>query len=651
MKLLVTRPALDAGPLADLLTADGHTVLLDPLLAIRFREAAALDLDGVTGLLFTSGNGVRAFAALSDRRDLAVYAVGDRTATIAHEQGFAQIESADGDVAALAALVTARRQPGDGILLHVTGNAVAGDLAQRLDAAGFTLRRATLYAAEPAAELAPETQAALADGTLDGVLLFSPRTARQFTTLVHLSGLGAERLAAWCLSPAVAEALGDLKLAHVHVAAEPTQAALLSLVPSARPSPSRPKEEFLSEAPVDQTIEPTPEAPPPTPPKRHSRAMPLILGGAAILIAAGGIAVMTPFVKDRLIAAGLMKAGPTATASSDAGSPPPAEAPATPAPVQAAAEPPAPTPDQTSAPSPGPSETAASTPAPVNPGAIAPTNPVYASAEPARDSGLAARLDADEARIDHLQSAADSVGALQQKLAALDAKPTVDPASLQALAAELQRLSTSLGEAGSRIAKLEAQVQQQATAQRNEKATVLALAELKDRLAGSGPFDGPVAVLKAAAGDDPATAPSLAILDKFAAHGVTGRATLAIELDGLPAAINQPAAPPADAGLWQRIEARAEKLVTIRRVDDGSGADKLPPGPDRSLAIAAAALKSGDLAGAVEAMKDLDGRAAEVAKPWLTAAGDRLAVEQAVDRLTAAATQRLQAPADQGAAQ
>ena len=649
MKLLVTRPALDAGPLADLLTADGHTVLLDPLLAIRFREAAALDLDGVTGLLFTSGNGVRAFATLSDRRDLAVYAVGDRTATLAREQGFAQIESADGDVAALATLVAARRQPGDGTLLHVTGNEVAGDLAQRLDAAGFTLRRATLYAAEPATALAPETRAALADGTLDGVLLFSPRTARQFTTLIRLSGLGAEPLSAWCLSPAVAEALGDLELAHIHVAAEPTQAALLSLVPSARPSPSRPKEEFLSEAPVDQTIEPTPEAPPPAPPKRHSRAMPLILGGAAILIAAGGIAVMTPFVKDRLIAAGLMKAGPTATASSTAGSPPPAEAPPTPAPVQAAAEPPTPTPDQPPAPS--PSETAAGTPAPANPGAIPPTNPVYASAEPARDSGLAARLDADEARIDHLQSAADSVGALQQKLAALDAKPTVDPASLQALAAELQRLSASLGEAGSRIAKLEAQVQQQATAQRNEKATVLALAELKDRLAGSGPFDGPVAVLKAAAGDDPATAPSLAILDKFAAHGVTGRATLAIELDGLPAAINQPTAPPADAGLWQRIEARAEKLVTIRRVDDGSGADKLPPGPDRSLAIATAALKSGDLAGAVEAVKGLDGRAAEIAGPWLAAAGDRLAVEQAVDRLTAAATQRLQAPANQGAAQ
>ena len=648
MKLLVTRPALDAGPLADRLTADGHTVLLDPLLAIRFRETAALDLDGVTGLLFTSGNGVRAFAARSERRDLAVYAVGDRTATVARERGFTRIESADGDVAALAALVVAHRQPGDGTLVHVTGSAVAGDLAQRLEAAGFTLRRATLYDAEPATELTPETRAALADGTLDGVLLFSPRTAGQFASLVRQSGLSTAAVSAWCLSPAVADALDNLALAHTHVAAEPTQAALLSLVPPAHPGSRRPQEEFLTEAPADRTIEPTPEAPPPPSPptpKPHSRAMPLLLAGAAILVAAGAIAVLTPSVKQRLVAAGLISAAPTAAPAPSAPPAEPTPAPAPP-PVQAAAEPPAPAPDQP--PSPSPSETAASVPG--NPGAIAPTSPVYAPTDPARDSGLAARLEADEARLDQLQSAADkaggltdTVGGLQQQLATLAAKPAVDPASVQAMAADLQRLSASLGDSAARIAKLEAQVQQQATTQRNEKATVLALAELKDRLAGSGPFDGPVAVLKAAAGDDPASAPSLAILDKFAARGVTGRATLAAELDGLPAAINQPEAPSADAGLWQRIEARAEKLVTVRRIDDGSGAEKLPAGPDRSLAIGAAALKSGDLAGAVAAVQGLDGRAAEIAKPWLAEAGDRLAVEQAVDRLTAAATQRLQA--------
>ncbi|HLZ66986.1 MAG TPA: mitofilin family membrane protein, partial [Aliidongia sp.] len=120
-------------------------------------------------------------------------------------------------------------------------------------------------------------------------------------------------------------------------------------------------------------------------------------------------------------------------------------------------------------------------------------------------------------------------------------------------------------------------------------------------------------------------------------------AKLAEELDGLPAAINQPLPPAADANLWQRIEARAQKLVSVRRIDDGGGAGKLPPGPDHSLAVASAALRSGDLAGAVQAVQGLDGHAAAVAGPWLAAANDRLAVEDATNRLATLATQRLQA--------
>jgi uroporphyrinogen-III synthase len=625
MKLLVTRPALDAGPLADLLAAAGHTVLLEPLLTIRFRDAAALALDDATGLLFTSANGVRAFAALSDRRDIPVFAVGDRTAAVAREQGFAQVGSADGDVAALAALVIAKRRPADGPLLHVAGSEVAGDLAERLEAAGFTVRRAVLYDAEPVTELSPETRAALAAGTLDGVLLFSPRTARQFAALMRQSGLRADGLVAWCLSPAVADALDDLPRADTRVAAEPTQAALLSLIP-----PVRPKETVLPKAPAKKDAPPvettdfeTPAAGPPdgdagdtrpvaTPAataKPHRRLVPVIASAVVILIAAGAIAIFRPQIKDELARIGVTR--PTAAIDT-------AAAPA--AVVEKTPEQPAP-----------PTETASAAPS-VNPGAIAPTNPPYAAVPPA-----AAPAAGDDTR---LQAALDAVSQLQQRLSALEAKPAADPASVQAVTA-------GLADATTRIARLEAQLQQQATAQRTEKAMILALAELKDRLQSSGPFDGPVAVLKAAAGDDPALAPPLGTLDKFAAHGVASRAVLAEELDGLPAAINVPEAPPADADLWQRIEARAEKLVSIRRVDDGSGT-RLPPGPDRSLATAAAALKAGDLAGAVEAVKGLDGHAAAAAQPWLARAEDRLAVEEATDRLTTIATQRLDAAADQG---
>jgi uroporphyrinogen-III synthase len=729
MKLLVTRPALDAGPLSDLLTTAGHTVLLDPLLSVRFRDRSALDLDGATGLLFTSGNGVRAFAALSSRRDIPAYAVGDRTATLARELGFDRIESADGDVAALTALVRAHRKPGDGLLLHVSGHDVAGELAQSLEAAGYAVRRAVLYDAEPAADLAPATRTAIGTGTLDGVLLFSPRTARHFVALMRLSGLSARagRIEAWCLSPAVAEALDGLNLAQIHTAAEPTQAALLSLVPPA------PKEDVLTEAPPPKTtpndktpaikkarVEPTiaaaippaepesePKASPPIepvvtetpstggmapdadfvppfpfempeaeatsatkPPAAKPRRSPIVWIGLVVLVLVGGVAVLEPTIKSWLEDAGYLgtpaaappreaetaspPAGPTLHADGVTGGatiPEPSSGPHT---MMPAHEPAAGAPLR---PPPPVSETQAEAPAPAapaSPEAPVPSSPDAAppSPEPVPGSGFAARLDADEARLDRLQANAapiatvnglqQGVTVLGQRLASLEAKPSADPASVQAVAADLQRVTANLTDAANRIARLEQQVQQQATAQRNEKATVLALAELKDRLAGSGPFDGPVGVLKSAAGDDPAAAPALATLDRFAAQGVASRAKLGEELAGLPAAINQSPPPAADAGIWQRIQARAEKLVTVRRIDDSGNVDNLPPGPDHNLAVATAALRAGDLAGAVQAVQGMDGHAGDVVKPWLAAAKDRLAVEDAVGRLTTLATQRLQ---------
>ncbi|MGB8843887.1 MAG: uroporphyrinogen-III synthase, partial [Aliidongia sp.] len=229
MKLLVTRPATDSAALAALLGAQGHEVLVDPMLEVRPNTAEPPALDGVVGLLFTSANGVRAFSALSERRDVAVYVVGDRTAEAARGAGFSQIESAEGDVEALAGLVAAQCKPEDGALLHISGTVQAGNLAETLSTRGFTVRHTALYEAVPAAELAPATRQAIEDGTLDGVLLYSPRTAKHFAELVIAAELDerARRLQAWCLSRAVADALAPLRLVGIHIAAEPTQAHLL----------------------------------------------------------------------------------------------------------------------------------------------------------------------------------------------------------------------------------------------------------------------------------------------------------------------------------------------------------------------------------------------------------------------------------------
>lgn len=229
MRVLITRPLEDAAPLAAELAARGHEPVIEPLLTIVPRDDASVDLDGVQALAFTSANGVRVFARLSPRRDIAVYAVGDSTAEAARTAGFSHVESAAGDVAALAALIAARLDPEAGALFHGAARRVAGDLGGRLESAGFAVRRAMLYDAEPATAFSPGAEAALGTARIDAVLFFSPRTGETFVRLVSRANLAnaCERCHAICLSRAVAEQVREVPWRAVHIAARPTRAALL----------------------------------------------------------------------------------------------------------------------------------------------------------------------------------------------------------------------------------------------------------------------------------------------------------------------------------------------------------------------------------------------------------------------------------------
>jgi uroporphyrinogen-III synthase len=236
MKALVTRPREDAASLAAALAAQGITPVLEPLLAIRFvadgAEIVAPLLGDAQAVLFTSANGVRAFAAAVPRRDLPVFAVGDATAGAARAAGFAAVASAGGSVEDLAHLVQRHLQPSNGALVHAAAGAVAGDLAGLLGAAGFTMRRAVLYHAAPVQRLSQTTTAMLANGEIALALFFSPRTAATFVRLAAAAGIGAacRQMTAVALSPAVAASLDGLAWRAISVAAAPNEQALLAAV-------------------------------------------------------------------------------------------------------------------------------------------------------------------------------------------------------------------------------------------------------------------------------------------------------------------------------------------------------------------------------------------------------------------------------------
>jgi uroporphyrinogen-III synthase len=230
--LWVTRPAEDASDLASALGSRGYAVVVEPLLVIEHHAGPPLDLAHVQALLATSANGVRALAARSPERRLPLLAVGDATARAARSAGFERVESASGDVVALAELVKRRLNPAQGDVLHVASSEVAGDLAGMLAAAGFGCRRAVLYEAHPAQRLSRELAARIGAGAVDGVLVFSPRTAKTLVRILASEGLASAvvGMSVFCLSGNVARAANALPWRRIVTAAEPTQAALLDVI-------------------------------------------------------------------------------------------------------------------------------------------------------------------------------------------------------------------------------------------------------------------------------------------------------------------------------------------------------------------------------------------------------------------------------------
>lgn len=228
MRILVTRPEQDGQQIAARLALMGHQALLAPLLVPRFDDGPEPDFTGVQAILATSANGIRALARRTARRDLPVFAVGPQTAEEARNAGFGDVRNADGDARTLAAAVPRWTRPESGALLHVCGAEAPGSLADMLRAQGFDLRRAELYAVEAASVLPDDAKAALEAGALDGVLFFSPRSARVFSDLA--AGLPTRALTAFCISPATAAQLAPAAFARVAVAAAPNQAALLALL-------------------------------------------------------------------------------------------------------------------------------------------------------------------------------------------------------------------------------------------------------------------------------------------------------------------------------------------------------------------------------------------------------------------------------------
>jgi uroporphyrinogen-III synthase len=235
VRLLVTRPQPDAERTAAELRTRGHVVVVVPLLRIEPLQHAEIDSGPFDALLVTSANAAAAVAPhprFSQLRVLPVFAVGDRSAQAVRAAGFADVISAQGDVGDLPALVASRLKAGAS-LLYLAGADRSGDLAGVLSGRGFAVKTAVVYRAVPTGASLPAAVAAMA-GAVDGVLHFSRRSSDMFVNAARTGGLQDHVIHGsvhFCMSAQVAEPLIRAGAIDTRVAPEPTEAALLALIP------------------------------------------------------------------------------------------------------------------------------------------------------------------------------------------------------------------------------------------------------------------------------------------------------------------------------------------------------------------------------------------------------------------------------------
>ncbi len=231
-RILLTRPEPGAARTRARLEALGHSVVGDPML--RFKETGApLPRGPFSALAFTSAHGVRALAArpqASALRGLPVFTVGGRTGAQARLAGFAHVIEADGNIEALAALLSARLAPGARIL-HAAGADRAGDLAAMLGRRQIAVALCVLYAMAPAQKLADATRAALIEGRIDTALHYSTRSAQTLLHCVAADGVKEllRALRHLCLSSAIAAPLAAAGCT-VEIAETAEEDALLTLL-------------------------------------------------------------------------------------------------------------------------------------------------------------------------------------------------------------------------------------------------------------------------------------------------------------------------------------------------------------------------------------------------------------------------------------
>jgi len=234
MHLWVTRPIEDAGQLRAQLIARGHQVSLEPLLRVEYTNEDDIELEDAQALIATSRNALRALAGRPEEADckrLPLFVVGRGTAQVAQSMGFETVIEGPSNAGALLGLILNIANVNDGALIHLSAENVAYNLCEELRHLGYHVFQPVLYRTVKVTSLSDTLLRQLHSGSIDGILLFSGRTADAYVEAVNHEEITsiARQMTHYCLSQQVAERLSPLNPLTIQVSEAPNIQSMLAL--------------------------------------------------------------------------------------------------------------------------------------------------------------------------------------------------------------------------------------------------------------------------------------------------------------------------------------------------------------------------------------------------------------------------------------
>lgn len=234
MRVIVTRPEISAHKTADRVRAMGHDPVLLPLFKpVHVPDTARAALrHRPSGLLLTSAEACRVLHYIPEATrpllSLPVFAVGQATASAAAALGFSTVKVSGGGGEALAALVADEVGNNAGPLLYLAGEPRSPALEHGLEARHIPFQTAICYRMQATENSADILKALLHEPA--AILFYSREATVRFLAILETDLPAGSILC--CMSAHIAEALPAALRSNARIALEPTENAMLEMLPS-----------------------------------------------------------------------------------------------------------------------------------------------------------------------------------------------------------------------------------------------------------------------------------------------------------------------------------------------------------------------------------------------------------------------------------